>query len=591
MSKLHDILGVNAASEHPNSRVAKALARAGVAKSRELMRVLQIPRRSFDLDTTPDASPVYALGACGDPECPYCESGAPKLRPLQSAILIECSGANGGFIYAGVGEGKTLPSLLLHDAMNARRTVLLVPPNLRDKTLDVDEPELRKHFTLPPVYAPTRGDAVGPPGVYVLGYSDLSATDASGLLEQIKPDLIVADEAHNLARREAARTRRFLRYMRQNSCRFVPMSGSMLNRSLTEIAHLIELALGHNSPLPNHYPDLVQWSDAIDREGEEGATEPGALEMLRDDGETLRAAWRRRLLDTPGVVSTTAASVSIPIRLRTRKVAPAPAAAQALAELHAKWAWAGEEYDDTLEIIRVARQLAQGFYYRLVWPGAQDTEWIEKRNAWRRAVRKRLMSTNREGMDSPALLENAARRGDWTPLEWFDWLAVADRAPPGQEVIEIDRGLVQVALDWAAEDPAGGIVWVDSPVVGGWLRAAGIPYYGAGDDAELLAIARRDNPAPPNVIACSVQAHGTGKNLQYHWSRNLVLYPRAKGGTWEQLIGRTHRPGQRAARVDVDVLILCEEAQASFERAIADAKFTNETSGQPQKLLFADRES
>lgn len=583
MPLLSERLGVNATTVHHSSRVAAALARAGVAKTPELTRVVNLPRRVFDASTYPDASILYSKTACGRAACQYCKLGAPALRPIQNAMIIEAALCSGGFFNVGVGQGKTLASFLMHDAMEARKTVLLVPAQLRDKTLKTDLPELAKHFKLPPVYAIE--DFKGQDGVYVVGYEDLSNKKHTDLLEKIRPDLIVADEAHKLRNPGSARSKRFLRFTRKNPCKFVAMTGSAMSKALTDFAHLIELALKKNSPLPNNYPDLKQWSDCVDNE----TVEIGALALLCDDNESPREGWQRRFRETPGVISTTTSAVGMPIELRLFVVCPPSKVLGALQELDKTWAWNGEDYDQTLEIIRVERQLAQGFYYQNIWPGGvADRQWEDARNAWRRCVRARLKHTNRTGQDSPALLEALAESGQWTPGEWFDWVAVRDRPEPEKEAIEVDRYLVSLVQNWIISSDNPGIIWVDSPVIGEWLKQAGIPFYGEGEDDAVNDLAQKtlDGDIPKRTIALSLRAHCTGKNLQA-WSRNLVLYPPASAETWEQLIGRTHRPGQDAEKVEVDVVIATRSAETAMANAQADAPRVQETTGQPQKLSMA----
>lgn len=586
---LSDLLGVSRSNTAPNSRVAQALARQGVSKTPELTRVLNLPRREIDFAQVADASPIYARGPCSQIGCQYCVGGSPRLRPVQSGMLLEAAGLNGGFFNVGVGQGKTLASLLFHDALQARKTALLIPAPMRTQLLQVDVKALGQHFHLPPVYGVADVDS-GKPGVYVIAYTELSDTDASGLLDRLRPDLIVADEAQALRHKDAARTRRFLRYMRANPTRFVCMSGTLANRSILDYAHLIDLALGHNSPLPSNYPDLVSWADAIDNEGKEGHTAPGALAALCNDGETLRDGYRRRLIQSPGVLSTLESACSAKLEIRILRPTPPASVIKNLDKLRADWAWDQEEYNDALEISRVSKQLTQGYYYRLVWPGGvPDRQWLACKNAWNGAIRKRLVHSNRAGQDSPALLEAMAERGDWTPPEYFDWIAVRDRVTPGKEAVELDRWLADYAWSWASNlanshvHSAGrGIVWVDSPIIGAWLSELGIPYFGEGMDLELAQATPQVHP----VIACSQRAHGTGKNLQA-WAANLVLYPMASGSAWEQTIGRTHRPGQVADPVTVDIVHATPEMEKAFQQAQSDAKFVEQTTGQPQKLNHA----
>lgn len=590
MPTLSERLGVNSTTVHPSSRVAKALARAGVAKTPELMRVVTMPRRVFDENAYPSIACLYAKTACGRVGCQYCEHGDPTTRAIQNAMVIEAAQQDGGFFNVGIGKGKTLASFLMHDALGATRTVLLVPAQLKSKTLKNDLPELDLHYVLPPVHDPQR--FAGKSGVYVVAYEELSDTGASDLLDVIKPDLIVADEAHRLRNPKAARTRRFLRYARKHPVKFVAMTGSAMSKLLTDFAHLIELALGKFSPVPRDYPSLKQWSDCIDA----GTVEIGALALMCEDHESAREGFQRRFRETPGVICTVDPSCETPLEIRLFKLTPPPAIVSALAELDKSWAWDGEEYDQVLEVLRIERQIAQGFYYRAIWPGGiPDREWLEKRNAWRRAIRKRLAHTNKVGQDSPALLEAMARAGTWTPPEWVDWLGVCDRPEPGREAVEIDKWLLPVIQVWIAHAPEPGIIWVDSPVVGYWIGETGIPFFGEGQDDAVNAMAREAMRARIAgqvslipTIALSMRAHGTGKNLQA-WARNLVLYPPASSDTWEQMIGRTHRPGQRAERVEFDVVLASRSAETAMENAFTYAKSIEEIMGQPQRLLLAEK--
>lgn len=487
----------------------------------------------------------------------------------------------------GVGGGKTIPSLLLHDAMRATRTVLLVPANLRDKTLKYDVPDLQVHFTLPAIYDYDYINS-GKPGVYVLSYNELSDTDSSDLLDIINPDLIVLDEAHNLRNKDAARTRRFMRYIRANRPRLVVMTGSPMTKTILDYAHLIEGALGKNSPVPNDYPSQMEWADAIDNEeagpGTFGRTEPGALELFCMPGEKIRDGYRRRLIESHGVASTKQASCAASLEITEIRVTPPKAVQDALAHLGKLWAWDGEDYDKAIEIYRVERQLAQGFFYRAVWPGGvKDTDWLEAKNAWARCINQRLSHSNRSGQDSPALLEAMAERGDWVTQEYLNWVAQRHKPEPARETVEISRWVVDYCHAWKR---AGvGLIWVDSPTVGQWLAESGIPYYGDNTNQEVIDISR--GPSAGNItIALSAQSHGTGKNLQ-KWKRNLILYPQANGAAWEQTIGRTHRDGQLAPVVTVDLLLSSVGAERAWETARVDARRIEQSMGMDQLLTHA----
>ena len=66
-----------------------------------------------------------------------------------------------------------------------------------------------------------------------------------------------------------------------------------------------------------------------------------------------------------------------------------------------------------------------------------------------------------------------------------------------------------------------------------------------------------------------------------------MLHATPTGKQWEQMIGRTHRYGQDADAVRVQVLTVVDEQVAGFEQAQADAEYIQQTTGQKQKLCLA----
>jgi len=59
------------------------------------------------------------------------------------------------------------------------------------------------------------------------------------------------------------------------------------------------------------------------------------------------------------------------------------------------------------------------------------------------------------------------------------------------------------------------------------------------------------------------------------------------GTVWEQLLGRTHRPGQEADEVTVDVYRHTLEMRSAVNKALRDADYQQTTTGNQQKLLSA----
>jgi hypothetical protein len=143
--------------------------------------------------------------------------------------------------------------------------------------------------------------------------------------------------------------------------------------------------------------------------------------------------------------------------------------------------------------------------------------------------------------------------------------------------------VLEYARDWMIKNE--GIVWVEHVAVGEKLsEISGFSYFGeSGRDAKGQNI----EESRGSIIA-SIAANGEGRNLQ-KWSRNLILSCPPGGGTWEQLLGRTHRQGQESDEVTIEVLLSCIEHYEGFEQAKRDALYVQDTTGQTQKLLTCDK--
>lgn len=597
---LSEKLGGAVAGFGPTSRIAKALAAAGPGRSSEFMRIASLPRRVLDFATMTDVSDLFALPperrVCSVPNCQITKEGN-RLRPVQSAMLLEASGG-GLFAPVGIGWGKTLTSLLLPLALNSARAVLLVPPALRRQLLDADVPHLRGHFQIPEICDWGALTVVARPGpktgeVWVVSYSQLSDFGGADVLSELKPDLIIADEAHHLRAKDSARTRRFLRYMRDNpATRFVPMSGTLTARSVADWAHLSELALRAGSPVPRDYRDLQAWSLVLDPPPPDYHGPPpgeGALSLLCDQGEDVRSGFRRRVQETPGVVATEESSLGDCSLRITLHSAPSPdqATQQTLDLFDKLQAIGGMDVDSPAHAAKVRRRLTMGYYYEWVWAsGKPDLEWLEARNAWARWVNRYLTTHNRPGADSRAHVEKAVREGRLAvPAEYVTWARLVDRPEPARRVVWVSDYLTSHIgrMINSVQNNEARIIWTDDPPVGRKLEQAHeIPYFGEGSDAELLQAA----PEKTGTLCCSIRAHATGKNLQA-WSNNLVLWPSPAEEVWEQLLGRTHRPGQQADEVLCQVLLTTEAARKTWNRALADARVQADLTGQKKRLLLA----
>lgn len=581
---------------------------APVGWSKDLKRIQGLVRRELDVTDPAPAEQLTKLLRKENKSClclkryGYCID---KLLPIQGVALAAASNNKGLLAPIGVGHGKTGIDILLPMVMGVERAVLLLQPNLKTQFVERDYLQWSEHFNTPNLS--NSGEyKKGLPNLHVVSYSELSNIKSSDLLKRLNPQLIIADEAHNLKDRKSARTKRFLRYMSDNPCMFVALSGTLTTKSLRDYAHLAGLALGEGSPLPLHWPTVEEWSSALDP-----SERPAPAGMLREfckPAENIRQGFRRRLVDTTGVVATEESALGTSLVISEVEAGNIPVeVTKALEGVRKSWQRPdGEELTDALTKAASCRQLSAGFYYRWIWPNREPEaiirEWLEARAEWHKEIRERLKHS-RVNMDSPGLLEQAAARWHlgyksegssvvhpphtksgpepvWASTTYMRWREIRDQAHPQSQAVWVDDFLVKKAAEWAKSNV--GIVWVEFPELGGRIaEVAKAPYFGGGPEASSTIL----NEEGKRTIVASIKAHGTGKNLQ-KFSRNLIVGAPTDGGVWEQLIARTHRPGQQADEVTVQLYLHTEELRKSFRTAYERAVYMQET-GLKHKLLQA----
>lgn len=567
--------------------------RAPVGKSADFTRISALAKRQWDYFQNEEFVQA-ATEALKTPD------GTMQLRPVQAAMLIETqraveAGANGSVGLMGVGSGKALVSMLLGTVLNSQNCVLLVPPSLVEQTTRVYN-QMRKHWQVMPSHQ-----------FHIVSYSTLSSPKQGDILERIKPDLIVADEASAFKNRAAARTKRVLRHLQIFKPRFCILSGTLTTRSLKDFQHLLQRVLGPNSPVPEHWPTLTEWCEALDANiSDFQRREPGVLLDFREKpDETPREAFRNRLVGTLGIVSTSADRLGTSLVFNKRPLTLSPKVAAAMKEVEKTWERPdGESFSDVLELAALERELSCGFWNKWIWPVDSegrpmvDEEWLEARKNWNKAVRERLRHAG-PGLDSPKLLFNAAERDyldrnsdthkegpRWHCKEFEAWYLVHKRKVPPTVPQWVDESfMVDDAVAWGREEP--GIIWFEHVALGQKIAERGRwPYYGSAvetkSDRDIL------DETGNRTIVVSMNAHSEGKNLQVAFWRNLITTPFGSGKIGEQVIGRTHRPGQPQDEVVVDFYLHTPCFERSLGAAIDDAHYMESLLG-PQKLVYGTK--
>lgn len=610
----------------------------GIKYSAEFARIIALPRRPIDLDrldVLTDAMTEF-LRVPG-------AAGGVRLWPIQALALWEIAQHRGLFGSLRVGAGKTLVSLLaatafeLGDGPVPQRAMLIVPGALKEKT----ERALREAAYL--------GWRVG--NVRIETYQQIARKTGPDLLRRYAPDLVIADESHKLKNRRSATVHHLADYfVDAPQTIYVDLSGTMLNRALAEIGHRLRWALGPlRSPVPNDYPTLKAWGDALDEKSgeEEPRCTPGVLfaftsredwptppsENLELDARTAaRRGWARRLRETEGVVATTGEDqIGVSLRFQCLTVQPQSKIREAIAHAQTHYETPdGYAFDSAAAAWKAERELARGFYHR--FDPIPPKWWREARRQYGTCIRW-LLGNNTQRLHSPVQVLGAIARGDYDEtfiaqanprpnVEWLRWqyneeLAPGESGDPPDAPRIIDRiSVIEAVTRWRQVSemhrPETVPTWLDTTTlraVGRWgqehvgiiwtehvafaQRLAseyGMPYYGAGGVDQRTQRHVEFDEAGDRTIVLSLAANREGRNLQHlQCSREMLFSSPYPMGAWiQQAIARGHRYGQQADEMAVYFLIACQADRYALDQILRDARAATELKDEEQKILIGD---
>lgn len=584
-------------------------------KADSMTRILGVGVEHFDADEQSRLVAKWS-GALA------CHAQARPLRPVQAEILEVAhrqstkDWAAGLLGLVGVGAGKTLAFFLMPMVFNAQRPLLLLPADMiSGGNVEADWCEWSQEYGMLPLHIVRGGLVPNLPRrtLFVMSYSQLSQPSGTDVLRRIGADLILADECHYLKAADAARTKRFLRYMESvPDTRFVGMSGTVTGTSLKDYRHLAHLALRGESFLPEGDSDLKRWCGLLDAD-----STPNQLDRLLFDPMTtwareqtgreasavlagedeVRQAYNLRMVTTPGVVATVSPSCDSRLTLKGwRHLAFADETeteltiADAMRDLvNTDTLPNGLVVEDALSKASALQQLSMGFYYYWDWPnGEVDEDYVQAKRGWDSAVRQYLKGYSREGCDSPwlvdqyvrkAVAEGRGKRISQDLVYWQErWDEQKTKPEPPTAAAWLDFSVVIAAVAWSKENE--GFLWFKSRAVGNALQAFGIPTFWEGmPDAKLHRRA-----------ALSLNVFNKGKNLQA-WNNQLFMEIPSDAKMWEQALGRTHRAGQTSPVVKATIMQHTWPLRRAWRSALGRAQYIQGTTGQLQRLVFADKRS
>lgn len=568
--------------------------------SPELERIAGIPRRDWEKEAE-ELQLAERLT-----ELLRTEEGTQQLYAIQAYVLRELWALGGAIAILRVGGGKSLITFLAAYVVEAFRPLLLVPGALLEKT----EIHMKK-------------DAYNwriPHFIRVESYEKIANPNNIGLLHEFKPDLIMLDEATRCKNSSSVAARQihyFIEDAKRGYCRvevnkkivkrpfkaekpkMLALSGTLTVRSVLDYWHIMKWILPHmNLPLPRTFPEVMQWALCLDSKVKDlHRVKPGALLELcnakerkiakTDPLKAARQAYRRRLLQTPGIVCSSQPFFGVSLRVEALQVQPPEPIIEAFKKLR-KWkAPDGMELQDAHIAAMRARQVALGFYYR---PNPKPPrEYVEAQKDWGRACRW-VISRNRRRLDSEGQVVQAIKRGLYPEAAeaWEVWEAWNKEFTPGTEVVWIHDYAIKYAAKWMQKkENRRGIVWYSDVAFGEKLEEyTGISRYGEQSrDKNGRFIENHPHDTP---MIASIGANYMGKNLQYGWSRNLLMSGTISNGEWmEQWLGRTHREHQTDDEVVAQLFIPSIEFLRAFWSAYEDNEFEDDMES-ARKLMYCD---
>lgn len=542
-----------------------------IKPSSEFLRIKNLPRRRFDPTNKRLLGMVDMMTTwLKTPE------GTEKLLPIQAFVLEEFHNYKGFIGAIPVGIGKTHIFALAPTVVPCERPLGIVPvKHLKEKTPRHLE-KIKKHWKV-------RDD------ITLTSYEKIGVKSGKNLLFDLNPDLIMCDELQYLKNRKnssnkVARTTRFEKYVRAKRPKIIGLSGTFMDRSMTQGWHIMYYIMPYTMPLPRKWWEFNRWKQAVEDDPMFTGIYPGVLTEFCNLDEDLTDGIGRRIVETPGIISLENDDVKCSLTIEALWPDIPDEISTAVAEMRETMETpGGEPFELAISLWRHARELGCGYYNTFKDP--PPTKWIWKRREWAKVAREILRYSRTYETEYEFkcdILEGKFQLQSYQQKAWDDWAAIEKTFTPVTVPVWISDYLVKYCQLWLEENERG-LLWCElKPFAERLSEKTGIPYFcHLGKSKEGIYIEDFEGPAIVSPIALR-----DGYNLQYKWNKNLLVSYKPNNEDMEQLLGRTHRQFQTSDEVWAGFVFTVDETVKGFEKMIEEAKKykTIHTS----KLLYAD---
>jgi hypothetical protein len=580
-----------------------------------------------------------------------------RLNPLQAWTLREAVQVGGIVGFKGVGSGKTIDGLLIPLLFpDARLAALIIEPKQRHHYRS-HYLRIREHFRVSSIVFDDGVSGHTVPGtvpLHLISYSILSRTASSDMLDELKPDVLIIDEAHRACGQSAInrRVKRYCKFridereralfegrpVRPRAVNLFDWSGTLEQKSVDDTQMLCAYSLGTGSPVPLDPDEAEKWSAVFDVSHKPDRKSPTAkalwkafgggvvidesveASMLLDEDpeNVVRRGFQKWRMWTPGIITGTSKEVTAAHYFTEREVKKIPSSVrEALSKIRNESQRPdGMVLEERIQQVSCARQVACGFYSYWAYPkhpcssptGQCDPrceqcllidEWFLRRKAYAKELRAKLL-LGQAHLDSPKNCEDAAERF------WREGRYAGNLPTWGSETwrdwkkiekkVEYDER-VKWLDDYLAQDAAEwatnnkGVVWFQSVPFGRKVsELTKLPYFNGGPGGEQRLRAEKGDRS----ILVSIDAHGAGTDgLQNIFWKQLIAEVPASNATshgLEQLFGRLLRRGQRKDAVETEVYLHVSELKDALRNAIAQAEFNFAMTGNKPLILMADKD-